>query len=119
MTTAHEKTAVANPETPAAYALQWKGHMADHIGATYGPEPLAFLAASETELLLSGNRGTFRFPRAAVVKLGRGGLYPWCFSSVGIRHSIAGFPAELQFKPMGASVKAVLGELKSLGYPAR
>lgn len=93
--------------------------MADHIGATYGPEPLAFLAASETELLLSGNRGTFRFPRAAVVKLGRGGLYPWCFSSIRIWHSIATYPAELQFKPLEAATKAVLGQLKSLGYPAR
>lgn len=93
--------------------------MADHIGATYGPEPLAFLAASESELLLSGNRGTFRFPRAAVAKLGRGGLYPWCFSSIRIWHSVTAYPAELQFKPLDAATKAVLSQLKSLGYPAR
>lgn len=119
MTSVPDKSAVATPDASASYPLHWKGHMADHIGATYGPEPLAFLAASATELLLSGNRGTFRFPRAAVVKVGRGGLYPWCFSSVRIRHSIAGFPAELQFKPLDATTKDVLGQLKSLGYRGR
>lgn len=61
----------------------------------------------------------YRFPRAAVAKAGRGGLYPWCFSSIRIRHSIASYPTELQFKALGESTKIVLGQLKSLGYPAR
>ncbi len=46
--------------------------MSDGVGATYGPKPLAFLSANSDELLLSGNRGTFRLPRASFLKLGRG-----------------------------------------------
>jgi len=93
--------------------------MADDVGATYGHEPLAFLNVTATELLLSGNRGTFRLPRSAVVKISRGGVYPWFFRSVRFHHSVPGFPTELQFKPLDATPRAVLDGLKSLGYPAR
>ncbi len=91
--------------------------MADHVGATYGQEPMAFLEATAAELLLSGNRGTYRLARADVVKITRGGLYPWLFGSLRLRHRVAKFPAELQFKPLDASVDAVRTALKNLGYP--
>lgn len=114
--------ASASP-TPAValdpHALHWPGHMADDVGATYGQEPMAFLNASPTELLLSGNRGTFRLPRTAVVKIRRGGMYPWFFGSVRLHHSVPGFPVDLQFKPLGTTPRAVLDALKRLGYPAR
>jgi len=112
--------ASSTPATaPASPALQWHGHMADDVGATYGHEPLALLNATATELLLSGNRGTFRLPRSAVVRVSRGGMYPWFFRSVRLHHSLPGISTELQFKPLGATPRAVLDGLKSLGYPVR
>jgi hypothetical protein len=112
--------ASSTPATaPASPALQWHGHMADDVGATYGHEPLALLNATATELLLSGNRGTFRLPRSAVVRVSRGGMYPWFFRSVRLHHSLPGISTELQFKPLGATRRAVLDGLKSLGYPVR
>jgi len=93
--------------------------MADDVGATYGQEPMAFLNATATELLLSGNRGTFRLPRSAVVKVRRGGMYPWFFRAVRLHHSVPGFPVELQFKPLDTTPRSVLDALKRLGYPAR
>ena len=92
--------------------------MADDIGATYGPEPLAFLLATADELILSGNRGTFPIPRASVTKIGRGSLYPWFFAAVRIHHTIPGIPAELQFKPLGQRPRDVAQALHALGYPA-
>jgi hypothetical protein len=91
--------------------------MSDGVGSTYGLEPMAFLAAEPDHLLLSGNRGTFRLPRATVVKLGRGGLYPWFFHGIRIRHNVASFPDELVFKPMGAKECDILVRLRMLGYP--
>lgn len=91
--------------------------MADDIGATYGPEPLAFLDATAGGLHLCGNRGSYRVARDAVVKIGRGNLYPWCFSSVRIHHRLPQFPRELQFKPLDARPREVLDRLRALGYP--
>lgn len=108
----------AAPPVPAG-ATRWNGHMADDVGATYGQEPLAFLAATADELLLSGNRGTFRLPRAAVVKVARGRMYPWLFSAVRLQHTVPGFPVDLQFKPLDATPRQVLEGLRSLGYPVR
>ncbi len=93
--------------------------MSDGVGATYGHKPLAFLNANADELLLSGNRGTFRLRRASILKLGRGSFYPWCFGGIRIRHNIASMPADLQFKPMDARSSDVLDRLRALGYPAK
>ena len=98
--------------------LRWDGHMSDGVGATYGSKPLACLSAESDHLLLSGNRGTFRIPRAAIVKLGRGRMYPWCFSGIRIQHSVSNFPEELQFKPMEGRSREILDQLRALGYPA-
>lgn len=100
-----------------ADAERWDGHMSDDVGATYGVEPLAFLSATAKELMLCGNRGTFRFPRTAVRKLGRGKMYPWLFSAVRIHHDVPSYPRDLQFKPMGVRPRDVLDRLEELGYP--
>jgi hypothetical protein len=101
----------------SANETRWLGHMADDIASTYGPEPLAFLMASPDALVLSGTRGTFRLPRAAVTKLGRGKMYPWFFSALRIHHAVSSYPSALQFKPLGAHWREVQAKLKSLGYP--
>jgi hypothetical protein len=104
--------------TPTTSALILQGHMSDGIGATYGAEPCAVLTATADELWLKGNLGDFRIPRSAVVKLGRGQLYPWFFRGVRIRHSIAAFPPDLQFKPMAGRSREILAQLAALGFPA-
>jgi hypothetical protein len=91
--------------------------MSDGVGSTYGIEPMAFLSADPQHLVLSGNRGNFRVPRAAVRKLGRGGLYPWFFAGIRIHHSMASFPAELVFKPLGVKEREIFSRLRELGYP--
>jgi hypothetical protein len=98
---------------------KWPGHMADDIANTYGPEPLATLTATADELVLSGSRGTFRVPRSAVTRLGRGKMYPWFFSALRIHHSVAGYPDALQFKPQPGHWRDVLAWLKALGFPTR
>jgi hypothetical protein len=103
--------------TLAANETRWLGHMSDDVGSTYGSEPLAFLTTSPDVLVLSGTRGTFRMPRAAVVKLGRGKMYPWFFSALRIHHKVPGYPSDLQFKPLGLHWREVQAKLKSLGYP--
>ena len=97
--------------------LSWPGHMADDIAATYGPEPLANLTATTEFLSLSSTRGSFRIPRAAVIKLGRGNFYPWFFSAVRIHHKISSYPRSLQFKPLGPKPTEVITKLRELGYP--
>jgi hypothetical protein len=91
--------------------------MSDGVGSTFGVEPTAFLSTDSDHLVLSGNRGTFRLPRAAVLKLGRGGFYPWFFGGVRIRHNVASFPEELVFKPIGTRERDILGRLRAMGYP--
>ena len=119
MTPSPASDSPVNLTAPDPHALHWSGHMADDVGATYGQEPMAFLNATATELLLSGNRGTFRLPRSAVVKVRRGGMYPWFFRAVRLHHTVPGFPVELQFKPLDTTPRTVLDALKRLGYPAR
>lgn len=92
--------------------------MADDVGSTYGPDPLAFLSATADEILLCGNRGSFRLPRAALRGIGRGGFYPWFFRAVRLQHAVAGYPRELQFKPLGVAPREVLERLRALGYPS-
>lgn len=91
--------------------------MADDVAATYGPEPMATLVATASELVLSGSRGTYRVPRAAVTRIGRGKLYPWFFRAIRIHHNAAQLPRELQFKPLDSSRDEVKGQLRALGYP--
>ncbi len=91
--------------------------MGNGLGATYGLPPAAFLAASAEELVVSGPLGTFRLPRAAVIKLGRGGMYPWFFSGIRIHHRDPKCPEELEFKVLGARRGDVLAQLRTLGYP--
>ena len=116
MTTLNVRTLEPLP-TLSANETRWLGHMADDVGSTYGPEPLAFLTASTDAIVLSGTRGTFRVPRAAVTKLGRGKMYPWFFSGLRIHHRVPGCPSDLQFKPLFAHWREVQVKLKSLGYP--
>ena len=97
--------------------IKWPGHMADDVASTYGPEPLAMLTATPNELVLHGTRGTFRVPRSAVTRLGRGKMYPWFFSALRIHHSVTGYPDALQFKPQPGHWRDVLTRLKTLGYP--
>jgi len=104
-------------QPPATGELRWPGHMADDVGSTYGPEPLASLTATSSELVLQGTRGTYRIPRTAVIKLGRGKMYPWFFKALRIRHRAAGVPADLQFQPLNLPWREVQAQLKSLGYP--
>lgn len=96
----------------------WKGHMADDVGSTYGPDPLAALTVTPDGLVLIGNRGTFRIPRDRIVRLGRGDFYPWFFGAVRIHHAVPGYPGSLQFKPLGLKPREVLAKLRELGYPA-
>jgi hypothetical protein len=96
---------------------RWSGHMADDVAATYGPEPLASLVATSSELVLAGSRGTYRIPRTAVTKVGRGRLYPWFFAGLRIHHNAPGLPGELQFKPMDTHRDEVKSSLRGLGYP--
>ena len=97
---------------------RWEGHMSDDVAATFGPEPMAFLSATPDEIVLSGNRGTYQIPRAAVAKIGRGKMYPWFFSGVRIHHTIQRYPKELQFKPLGLHWRDVLRALREHGYPS-
>jgi hypothetical protein len=92
--------------------------MSNGLGATYGLAPMAFLTADADRIVLSGNLGTFEFTRSALRKIGRGGIYPWFFSSIRLHHNTAGFPEELQFKPLGARASDIRARLKALGYPA-
>ena len=97
--------------------IRWPGHMSDDVGSTYGPEPLASLTATAESLVLHGTRGTFRVPRNAVIKLGRGRMYPWFFKGLRIHHRVTGYPRDLQFQPLDGSWREVQTRLKTLGYP--
>jgi hypothetical protein len=91
--------------------------MADDVGATFGVEPMASLAATRDEIVLSGTRGTYRVPRTAVTKIGRGKMYPWFFAGIRIHHTMGTISRELQFKPLGGDWREVLRGLRDLGYP--
>lgn len=118
MNAAQSKSLPAEPTLDGSPPINWPGHMADDIAATYGPEPLAHLAPTADFLILTSTRGNFRLPRAAVTKLGRGNFYPWFFGAVRIHHTVAGLPHSLQFKPLGLKPREVMAKLRALGYPA-
>lgn len=116
-------TATLSPSAPATSTppaeFRWDGHMSDDVAATYGAVPCAFLQANARELYLCGSRGKFLLPRTAVRRIGKGNLYPWIFAAIRIHHSIPNFPRELQFKPLGTSFRAVIAQLRELGYPMK
>jgi hypothetical protein len=117
MNTTRDKLNIAETVSDETLQAKWTGHMADDVGATYGPEPLATLSATANGLLLSSTRGTFQVPRTAVAKLGRGNFYPWFFSAIRIHHQVPGYPRSLQFKPLGMKSRDLLTQLRQLGYP--
>ena len=107
--------AFLQPSAPGE--LRWPGHMADDVGTTYGPEPLASLTATPDELVLQGTRGTYRISKSAVTKLGRAKLYPWFFKGLRIHHRSRDLPKDLQFRPMDGDWRKIQAQLHSLGYP--
>ena len=91
--------------------------MCDGVGMTTGSSPGAVLCANGDEIWLKGRRGDFHVPRSAVLKIGRGGMYPWFFRGIRIRHNVGDYPAVLQFGPIVGKTGNLLAQLKSLGYP--
>ena len=109
-------TTVSPATVLADSTCHWEGSLSNGVGTTTGT-PLAVLSADANALVLSGTLGTFRFARAAVVRLGRGMMYPWFFTGIRIHHNTPDYPAELQFKPQGVSSRDILARLRALGYP--
>jgi hypothetical protein len=105
---------------PAALAetlpASWRGHMADQVGATFGPDAVAQLSASSDELQLTGALGSFTLPKSTVKRISGGRMYPWFFRAVRIRATWKGTELDIQFKPMDASHRAVIQRLHQLGY---
>lgn len=91
--------------------------MADDVGATYGPVPLATLTLTPDGLRVAGNLGDFHVPRPQLRKIGRASMYPWLFRGIRIHHACPGLPASLQFKPLDQSPAKLLEELRHLGLP--
>jgi len=91
--------------------------MADDIASTAGNEPGAVLIATSNELWLKGKRGSFRIPRLSVVKVCRGGLYPWFFKGIRIRHQLSALPSNIQFASFHVKTGELIAKLHSLGYP--
>ena len=117
MNPTEEKTNGHPVPSVTPHEIKWEGHMADDVGATFGHSPMASLTATSDRLVLSGTRGNFTLPRTLVTKVGRGKMYPWLFSALRIHHRVAGYPADLQFKPLGTTPREVLAQLHQLGYP--
>jgi hypothetical protein len=92
--------------------------MSDDVGATFGPEPMAFLSVTTDEIVVSGNRGTYQIPRTSVTTISRGNMYPWFFGGVRIHHTIKRYPKDLQFKPLAVDRRDVLRCLREHGYPS-
>lgn len=114
------ESSLLEPARPTAAATdQWTGHVSDDVGATSGPLPKASLTATAQELVVVCPRETYRVPRTAVVRIGRGNLYPWFFAGLRIHHNVPGLTKELQFKPMGRPTRELVQRLRVLGYPVR
>lgn len=105
-------------DAPNVFPLRWEGHMANDVGNTVGPEPAAILSVNAGEIWLKGTLGDFRIPRDAVIKIRRGGMYPWMFMCVWIRHRVPHYPVHLQFKPLHAKSGDIIAQIRALGYPA-
>lgn len=95
----------------------WKGHMTNGVGTTYGAAPAATLTVTNDEIGIEGPLGDFSLPKAAIVRITRGRLYPWIFGGLRFVHNMGGVPDELQFKPSETSSKSILERLRALGYP--
>lgn len=118
MPTTHSPDTDSSAGQPDTQALRWEGHMADDVASTYGSEPCAALTATPDELRLKGNRGDFRLPRSAITRISRGGLYPWFFKGIRIRHLNTKISSNLQFRTLTGKTNHLLAQLKTLGYPA-
>lgn len=116
-TTDPKSTLNATAGPPDAAEIQWEGHIADDVGATFGPEPMARLRATRESLFLTSSRGDFRLPRDTLRRIGRGKFYPWLFAAVRFHHTRSDLPRDLQFKPLRARPRDILHELRALGYP--
>lgn len=97
-------------------ADSWPGHMADLVGATYGPTPMASMTVTADELLVKGTLGTFRLDKGSVRKVGSGRMYPWFFRAVRIRGTCGNQDVDIQFKPLSVTHRAILQRLRALGY---
>lgn len=107
---------VVSPASLDGSIDRWEGHISNGVGSTTGTD-LAFLSADANALVLSGTIGTFNLPRASVVKIGRGKMYPWLFAGISFQHQAPQCPEELQFKPVGVPTREILARLRALGYP--
>lgn len=105
-----------SPTSLDGSASRWEGHISNGVGSTTGTD-LAFLSADANELVLSGTIGTYTLPRASVIKIGRGRMYPWLFAGISFRHQDPKCPEELQFKPVGLPAREIIARLRTLGYP--
>ncbi len=107
----------SHPIPATVYALRWEGAMNDGNGTSGSQGAAAVLCANADEIWLSGRRGDFHLPRAAVVRVGRAGMYPWFFRGIRIRHTVAGYPPILQFGAWTVPSRQVISQLRSLGFP--
>lgn len=108
---------LVSPSVPGVTSFRWEGHMAEDGGFTSGPLPRATLTATSDELCLQGTRGEFHLPRTAILRIGRGKLYPWFFCALQFHHTLPLGSRELQFMPMTAPRREVRATLRALGYP--
>lgn len=92
--------------------------MSDGSTATHGHAALATLTASANELIVSGQLGTFRIPRAAVTRIGRGKWYPWLFAGIVIYHKVPGCASALPSSAIGTLARGLRQKLADFGYPA-
>ncbi len=107
----------AAPTFSDSGVVRLEGHMADDVAATSGPKPGAVLQATADELWIKGHRGDLRLPRQSIARIDRGGLYPWFFKGIRVRHSLPGAPAKVQFLPFECDTGVLLRRLHALGYP--
>ena len=117
MIASHTPSSEHSSNLSDTYPLRWEGHLSNDVGMTGGPAPGAVLRANADEIWLKGTLGDYRIPRSAVVKIKRGGMYPWFFRGIRIRHNVAGCSSHLQFGPFGCKTRDLLTQLKSLGFP--
>ncbi len=97
-------------------ADSWHGHMADQVGATFGPDAVAQLTASPEDVQVTGALGSFTLEKSAIKSISGGRMYPWFFRAVRIRATWKGADLDIQFKPLDASHRSVIQRLHQLGY---
>ncbi len=102
-----------------ADSLRWDGHMSDGVAATSGFTPGAELCANAEALWLKGARGDFFFHREGMMRIRRGGMYPWFFTGVRLQHRVGTYPEDIGFKPLAGNTRALLAQLQALGWPVK